>query len=150
MPTWAIFEELTFGELSHFYKGIALDSDKKRIAQSFGLNFPLMESWLHALTIVRNVCAHHSRFWNRELGVKPAIPKAKKDMVWATYLNIPNSHMRIAMVLAILHFFMQRVSPDTSWHKRLFELFDSFPEIDLEAMGLPLNWRDDVFWQVVK
>ena len=124
MPTWAIFEELTFGELSHFYKGIALDSDKKRIAQSFGLNFPLMESWLHALTIVRNVCAHHSRFWNRELGVKPAIPKAKKDMVWATYLNIPNSHMRIAMVLAILHFFMQRVSPDTSWHKRLFELFD--------------------------
>ncbi|MDE6380839.1 MAG: Abi family protein, partial [Muribaculaceae bacterium] len=24
-----------------------------------------MESWLHAIVYVRNICAHHSRLWNR-------------------------------------------------------------------------------------
>lgn len=149
MPMWAVLEILTFGELSHFYKGLAKSSDKKRIAQSFGLNIPLMESWLHALTIVRNICAHHGRFWNRELGIKPAIPK-NADMAWVEYLQKAQPHMRIAMVLAILHYFMQRVSPHTSWHNRLFELFDGFPELNLEAMGLPKNWREDGFWMVSK
>ena len=77
MPSWAMLEELSLGELSHLFKGLAKDKDKKMIAGGFDLFAPLLESWLHTLTVIRNICAHHARLWNRQLGIKPAYPTQK-------------------------------------------------------------------------
>ncbi|RUR04154.1 Abi family protein [Legionella sp. km772] len=81
MPSWAMLEELSLGELSHLFKGLAKDKDKKIIASGFDLFAPLLESWLHTLTVIRNICAHHARLWNRELGIKPAYP-TQKNLAW--------------------------------------------------------------------
>lgn len=40
MPSWAMLEELTLGDLSHLYKGLARDADKKAIARRLGLPAP--------------------------------------------------------------------------------------------------------------
>lgn len=147
MPNWAMFEEMTLGDLSHFYKGLAKDADKKSIAQSLKLTAPLLESWLHTLTAVRNICAHHGRLWNKELGIKPAKPK-QDELSWPLYLKVQQSQLtRASGILAMLHHFMQQTSPNTSWHIRLFELFNDFPEIHLSSMGLSNNWREDDFWK---
>ncbi len=145
MPTWAMLEELSMGDLSHLFKGLAKDKDKKTISICFGLAAPLLESWLHTLTVIRNICAHHARLWNRELGIKPAYP-TQTEFCWPTYLSREGHHTRVAIVFSILHHMMQQVSPDTFWHKRLFLLFSEFPEIPLENMGLPKNWKEDKFW----
>lgn len=145
MPCWAMLEELSLGELSHLFKGLAKDKDKKSIASGFDLFAPLLESWLHTLTVIRNICAHHARLWNRELGIKPAAP-TQKDFCWPSYLDKNHPHTRIAVVFAILHHMMQRVSPDTNWNERLFSLFGEFSEIPVGNMGLPTHWREDGFW----
>lgn len=147
MPCWAMLEELSMDELSHFFKGLAKDKDKKIIASGFNLSAPLLESWLHTLTVIRNICAHHARLWNRELGIKPIYP-TQKDFFWPTYLEQDYSHTRVAVVFAILHHMMQRVSPDTCWHERLFSLFGEFSEIPVGNMGLPKHWKEDHFWQI--
>ncbi|MBU3824933.1 MAG: Abi family protein [Candidatus Oceanisphaera merdipullorum] len=146
MPGWAMLEELTLGELSHLYKGLAKDSDKKKIAKELAVSAPLLASWLHTLTTVRNICAHHSRLWNRELGIKPELPKST-NFSWPSHLSKPVQHTRIAVVLAALHHLMRQVSPNTLWHQRLFEMFQEFPEISNRAMGLPIDWFTDPFWQ---
>lgn len=145
MPGWAMLEELTLGELSHLYKGLAKDIDRKIIGRRFNVPAPLLESWLHTLTSVRNICAHHSRLWNRELGIKPEIPK-QRSFSWPGYLRRGTSHTRISVVLAALQYLMQHVSPHTRWHERLAELLQEFPEIPHEAMGMPENWQFDRFW----
>jgi len=147
MPSWAMLEEISLGELSHLYKGLAKDKDKKNIANGFDLYPPLLESWLHTLTVIRNICAHHARLWNRELGIKPAYP-TQKDFNWPSYLDKDHPHTRVAIVFSILHHMMQRVSPNTGWHNRLFSLFDEFSELSLNKMGLPENWKSDRFWIV--
>ncbi len=147
MPGWAMLEELSLGELSHLFKGLAKDKDKKIIAKGFNLYPPLLESWLHTLTVVRNICAHHARLWNRELGIKPARP-TQKNFLWPVYLNKDHQHTRIATVLTMLHHMMQQVSPDTNWRKNLFDLFDAFPGIPLNSMGLNTHWKDDNFWKL--
>lgn len=87
------------------------DKDKKIIAEGFDLFAPLLESWLHTLTVIRNICAHHARLWNRELGIKPASP-TQKDFCWPSYLdkNHPllaeckkseSQYLYIAVVLAL-------------------------------------------------
>lgn len=147
MPNWAMVEEITLGQLSHLYKNLGRDRDKKCVAQALGLEAPLLESWLHTLTVVRNICAHHSRLWNRELGIKPVIPRTHR-VAWPDYLRVQSGalHTRVAVILPMLQHFMRHCAPHTSWQQRLCELFDEFPEIPLRAMGLPEDWQSDHFW----
>lgn len=147
MPGWAMLEELTLGELSHLFQGLAKDSDRKAISRCLAVPAPLLESWLHTLTSVRNICAHHARLWNRELGIKPELPK-QQNFTWPEYLRRGMPHTRIAIVLAALHHLMQQVSPHTHWYQRLTELLKDFPEISREAMGMPADWYIDIFWEV--
>lgn len=146
MPGWAMLEELTIGELSHLYRGLAKDSDRKAIGQPLAVPAPLLDSWLHTLTVVRNICAHHARLWNRELGIKPEQPR-QANFKWPAYLPKSSQHTRIAVVLVMLHHLMQQVSPHTEWHQRLTDLLNEYPEIPKQAMGLPDNWQADPFWQ---
>ncbi|SFM90909.1 Abortive infection bacteriophage resistance protein [Halopseudomonas yangmingensis] len=146
MPGWAMLEELSLGELSHLYRGLAKDSDRKAIGQRLSVPAPLLDSWLHTLTVVRNICAHHARLWNRELGIKPEQPK-QANVIWPGYLHQNSQHTRIAVVLAILHHLMQQVSPHTHWHQRLADVLNEYPDIAKPAMGLPDNWQADAFWQ---
>jgi len=124
MPNWAMVEEITLGTLSHLYKNLSQDRDKKRIARDLGLEAPLLESWLHTLTVVRNICAHHCRLWNRELGIKPAAPRNRR-IKWPHYLQNGNTnlHTRTAVVLPILQHFMAHCAPHASWKQRLTEFF---------------------------
>ena len=145
MPGWAMLEELTLGELSHLFSGLARDADRKAIAQGLQLPAPLLASWLHTLTVVRNICAHHARLWNRELGIRPERPR-QAQFHWPAYLQADTPLTRVAVVLAILHHLMQHASPNTRWQQRLAELLNDFPHIPRRAMGLPDAWQADAFW----
>lgn len=145
MPGWAMLEELTLGDLSHLYKGSARDADKKAVAKRLLLPAPLMQSWLHTLTTIRNMCAHHSRMWNRQLGVRPELPR-KATFAWPGHLLEPGPHSRMFAVLCMLNHLMRQVSPQTPWGHSLHVLIREFPEVSLKAMGFPQDWYLDPFW----
>lgn len=145
MPGWAALEEVTMGGLSHLYAGLAKDVDKKAVARRMDLPWRLLQSWLHTLTIVRNICAHHSRLWNRELGIKPELPK-RTSFLWPESLTRPSHNVRVYVVMCMLNHLMRKVSPDTSWHQRVKSLFEEFRGVPEEFMGFPANWRSEVFW----
>jgi abortive infection bacteriophage resistance protein len=145
MPGWAMLEELTLGELSHLFKGLARDSDKKAISSQLGLPAPLLLSWMHTLTTIRNLCAHHARLWNRELGIRPELPK-KPSFSWPIALIQEGPHPRIYPVLCILNHLTCRVSPHSRWDIRLHELMREFPQVDQRAMGFTEHWHQDTFW----
>ena len=46
-------------------------ASKREIAKAFGLDGTVLGSWLHALSYVRNLAAHHQRLWNRAYTIKP-------------------------------------------------------------------------------
>lgn len=149
MPAWAAMEEITLGDLSHLYKGLARDADRKAVARRLNLPGPLLQSWLHTLTTIRNICAHHARLWNRELGIRPELPKTI-TFLWPKHLQQPGQHARVFTVACILNLLMRQVSPHTSWDKRLHDLHNEFPEINLQAMGFPTDWQQDPFWHLTE
>ncbi len=74
-PSWMTLEVISFGLLSKLYSNLKMSPEKKIIAGNFGLGHPkLLVSWMHAISNVRNICAHHARLWNRRLAVGPVIP----------------------------------------------------------------------------
>lgn len=147
MPGWAMTEELTLGSLSHLYQGLAKDSDRKAIARRFDVPHEILTSWLHTLTFVLNCCAHHSRLWNRELGVQPKVPHGE---FWKLPNHLPPSQVqpqrRIYIVLLLLAHLMRQVSPDSQWHNKVKALITLNPNIPLTPMGFPSDWQTHTFW----
>jgi abortive infection bacteriophage resistance protein len=63
---WITCEAMSFGWLSRCYDGIARRALRMDIADTYNLKEVVLSSFLHHITTVRNICAHHSRLWNRD------------------------------------------------------------------------------------
>ena len=70
LPLWAAGEIMTFGMMFTLFR-MSGKHVQVSIGSSYKLSGPRSVSWLLTLNYVRNLCAHHSRLWNRELEIKP-------------------------------------------------------------------------------
>lgn len=134
---------MTFGALLTMFRGTP-SSVKQQIAGRFGAADTVFKSWLLSLNGVRNICAHHGRLWNRELGYKPKIPKG--DARWHEPIHVSNG--RVFGVLTIFKYLLDDIAPDTRWRARLGALLAEFPDVPRAPMGLPDNWLDCPIWAV--
>lgn len=147
-PCWMMVEMLTWGELSHLYSGIKSNTLRKEIAHNLGVNAEILTSWLRSFNSIRNFCAHHSRLWNRELGVSIKIPRSSK-IKWLISRNQNIEYeKRIYSILIALQTMLYTISPNSQWVKRLKELMIKYPNIPKKAMGMPENWDCDEFWKI--
>lgn len=138
LPSWAMVEELSLGSLSHLFDGLDEYSDRKAIARRFAVPHHVLASWLHTLTFIRNVCAHHFRLWNRELSIPPSWPKHLTFPAPQTSKGVPR---RLFTVLAMLTYLTTQISPDTRWPGRLYALLEEYPDIPRQPMGFPNDWQ---------
>lgn len=145
-PVWMSFEVLSLGLLSKFYQNLKFSSQaKKDIAKHFGLNESLiLQSWIRSITYVRNICAHHSRLWNRTLTSRPKILR-KPSRIWIK-TSAPNNE-KIYYFLCCLWYLLREINPETSFVEKLKALFVKYPDTPLDAMDFPENWESESFWQ---
>ena len=151
-PAWMMIEMLTWGDLTYLYCGLANNAYKKEIAQNLGLNLEILESWLKSFNDIRNICAHHSRLWNKEHGRSIKIPTSSAIM-WLQneiVLNNPaiKAHRRTYITLVAMQTMLYKISPKSSWAERLKQLIESntFILTSKANMGMPEAWYDDPFW----
>jgi len=135
LPLWMATEVISFGQLSTLFSGLRKE-DKQAIShEKYKLDQFVLSSWCHTLVYIRNLCAHHSRIWNRILAIKPAIPR--KDKEWE---NINNK--KIFSVLLITKKLMSMPEEWEEWRVGLLSMIDKFPSINIGSMGFPDNWRE--------
>lgn len=137
-PSWAAMEELSLGSISHLFQGLAHDRNRKAIAARFGIHQKVLGSWLHTLTFIRNICAHHARLWNRELGIPPRWDDKIPTPDGRPGRNVPR---RLFTVVMMLTYLTRQISPDTRWPNRLQVLLDQYPDISRLPMGFPDDWQ---------
>ena len=150
-PAWMCLELLTIGELSHIYRGLRNNSDKKRIADFFDVHHTVFTSWLHTLTYVRNICAHHSRLWNRDFAIEPdRLLKPVGPWIRVSFQN----NKRSFYFICVLKYLLRRANPGNSLKARLETLFAKYPQVPIRFLGIPsdgqgnqLDWRAEPLWQ---
>ena len=135
---------MSFGCLLTMYRGMA-SSFKKEISAYYGIPDEVLTSWLQTINVIRNTCAHHSRLWNRVLGVKPYIPRKNKYPQWHEPVLIPQD--RIFGILTILRYLLRIIAPQSKWQSRLYELLDEYSEISRWSMGFSDNWKESPLWK---
>ena len=144
LPLWMATEIMSFGSLLTLLNGMA-EQDLKVIAREFNLNVPILDSWILTLSSIRNICAHHGRLWNRELGIKPKIPSGSKYAEWHSPIETGNK--RIFGVLTIIRYMLRYIAPQSAWPQRFVNLLSQYPEIPLNFMGFPKNWETHAIWK---
>lgn len=150
-PSWMALELLTLGQLSRLYTDLEKNQDKAGIANYFGVHYKVFESWLHALTYCRNLCAHHSRFWNREFHIQPKIPKKTKFNWMDSRFAINN---RSFYYMSIIKYLLNIANPNNSFKIKWEALLEKYPNVAIRYMGIPadeqgklLPWYNEPLWK---
>lgn len=142
-PVWAVCEIMSIGLLSRWYGNLEPYQTRSAIAKAYKINHYVLGSWIHHLSIVRNFCAHHSRLWNREFSIIPAVPKSRNNPVVNQFVQ---PSRKIYNTFVIVLYFMDTIAPKHHWRLRLLKLLDEHPDL-LTGMGFPTNWQQMSIWQ---
>lgn len=143
-PLWMVSEILTFGQLSQWFGNLRHGKDRIEIARPYKLDEQVLASLGHHLAYVRNVCAHHSRLWNRELTISMKLPNHPRPLR-ASFND--QSPKRIYNTLVILMYLLDQISPGSTWRTNVCDLIAAHPKVDLAAMGFPADWQRRAIWQ---
>lgn len=142
-PVWAVCEVMSLGLLSRWYDSLKPVQTRRVISRVYGVNEDVLESWLRHLSVVRNLCAHHSRLWNRQFGITIKSPPSKANLITS---QLVQRSRKLYNTLVILLYFMDTIAPKHHWRSRLLKLLDEHPDL-LTGMGFPTNWQQMSIWQ---
>lgn len=148
-PAWKSIELISFGALSKIYSNLNgnIVIEKDQIAFEFGTaNHTYLNSWLHTITIVRNICAHHSRLWNRRLTNSPKL-LPRPPLPWLSFNPNANNRKSIFVATSCMKYLLQTISPNNHFTQRFEALFTKYPNVDLAALGFPNDWNTQPVWQ---
>ncbi|MDF1884142.1 Abi family protein [Sulfurimonas sp. SAG-AH-194-C21] len=142
LPIWVVVEVVSMSTLSKMYASLKTSEQLKVVAPFLGINKDVLFNWFHALTVVRNKCAHHARLWNTTLGVKFEVPK-KKEL----FQNITLSNAKIFFCLNVILFMLESIGEELEFKRNIKDLLHFYPKVDLSAMGFISNWEEHALWK---
>lgn len=140
LPIWAMVEIISFNTLSRIFANLK-EEYRKEILQGIEIKPFVFQRWLHTLTYIRNICAHHSRLWNKILAIEPTKPKNQK-----VFKDISNK--KLFFVLTMIEFLLQKIDDDElNLKHRLSLLLNKYKDVDIKAMGFIENWEALEIWK---
>jgi len=147
VPVWAVVEVLSFGTLSKIIKNLKtgkgsaysiLATNYQYISKKGNLVNPsqkMFASWVQGISVLRNMCAHNSRIYNRTIHTTPEILDVDK-------ITPPPAHNGLYQILLAMKYLR---SSDEEWTAFVSELDIMFQNnssvISLTAMNLPVDWK---------
>lgn len=111
-----------------------------------GLNFNKeLSSWIEAITYVRNIVAHHSRLWNRDMVKMPIEninnPKGK----WFNTPLVKAQKEKPFLAISCMLYLCNAINPDNKIKDKLLYLIGTYP-IEIYKLGFVNNWQKEPIW----
>jgi len=137
-PSWMLFEVLTMGDVVSLFKLINIDHQRK-IAIAFNCDRKYLYSWLKSLSHTRNICANHSRLWNKTLTIKPMVDNRKQ------FINLTDEEInkfqegKYYSQFILIKFFLDKISANDPCIDDLRKLISQNNNY-ISAMGFPKSF----------
>jgi len=143
-PMWVVVEFMSLGQLSRWFKMIRKEADRKEIARVYNLSAPILESYLHGLTDIRNVSAHYSRLWNKKITTFVIVPKYNEILKHSINSDRYNIN-KVYNILVFIQYMLIQIEPQFNFKEKLDSLIREY-QIETFRMGFPNNWHNLPVW----
>ena len=145
IPLWAAVEVMSYGTLSKTIKNLKTGANSAFSTLASYYKYPtvngnlvkpskdMLTSWIHATSILRNICAHNSRIYNRSINTVPVLIQADCITPRPRY----NGLYQIILSIKYLR------PTDDDWHEfeRDFQaLMQKYPIADISKLNFPADW----------
>ena len=141
-PVWSVAEILTIGELYHWIINLH-DGVLDDIAKIYGFSSrEVFISGLERLSIIRNVCAHHNRLWNRVIVKKQLKQVKQKNSLSEALSQDKDSNKTFYGTFCYIIYLLSQI--DVKIVNQVIPQFNSLIskyQIDLKLMGFPKSWQ---------
>ena len=151
LPIWVAIEVWDFGAVSQLLAMMKVP-DQQAIAAHYGIaDWQAFASWVRALSYLRNLVAHHSRVWNRNMVSEPKMPASGQSAWCAQFVGKRDLLAKPFVYLAIVRHMVEAICPGSQWRHRLADHLLEFPaqasqrKQSVTAMGAPEGW--EAWWR---
>ncbi len=133
-PIWVAVEFFTIGTLSSFYSNLK-QVDRSEIASDcYDIPDEYLKSWIHSLSVLRNICAHSGYLFRRTF---PVAPKKFPEMDW----GFRKESNKLFVFLVII----KRMSNSEDWEQfflKLIERDKALSFLTAEDYEFPPDWKN--------
>lgn len=149
-PVWMMMEHVPMGAVTFYYEGLPIIVQQS-LANTFFVRPSIFIGILMTLKNARNICAHHSRFWNKR--TKARITKRiGRDPHLAPFVEClerqPSfNYTTTFTVLSLCAYCMGIIRPESKWKKRCRTLLKTATPFILRGMGAPADWETLALWR---
>ncbi|MGM9641240.1 MAG: Abi family protein [Faecousia sp.] len=142
VPLWAYVDLLTISDIS-FLCSISEPAIKTEVANSLGITHRgayLLGRFMHSMTIIRNLCAHGSRLYNRLFEQKPCLNRKELALLRKnTDGTVDNAHL-YGFILIVKRLLSQE---DFAMLKaEIIALTEKIPFVQMKYYGFPDDWKN--------
>ena len=132
---------MTISDISFLYK-ISQPAIKSSVAAAMGIRQrggEILEKFMHSMTIIRNLCAHGSRLYNRLFEQRPKLSRQELDLlVRNADGEVDNSHLYGFIIL------MRRLlQPEefAEMKNEIVALTKKYPFVNMRYYGFREDWE---------
>ncbi len=145
---WKTLEVASMGTLSKLYKNLKHQlPEKASIAKEMGLNLHNeLSSWLEAIAYIRNIIAHHSRLWSRNMVKKPIDKLNNPIGQWLNNPLITVQTKKPFLIISSMVYLCNIVTPGHQIKTKILDLFNLNPNIQIYKLGFLNNWQKESLW----
>ena len=144
-PLWTAVEIMSLGQFSKWYSNLRHSADRNTLARCYDMDESILASFLHHLCIIRNICAHHGRLWNRAFTFTFRLPAKRPQKLLTSFNRERESSRNLYNTLVMLAWLLDCIAPQHRWRERLISLLDRHA-IPVATMGFPVGWRQLPIW----
>lgn len=141
IPIWAFVDILTIADISFLYKS-SPEKIKVAVANALGLKTrgaELLEQFTHYMTIIRNLCAHGSRLFNRLFEQKPRLSKnERKLLILSPDGSVDNAHL-YGFILIMRR--LLKTCDFSAMKAEIMALTEKNPFVNMKHYGFRDDWK---------
>lgn len=141
IPLWAYVDLFTISDISFMYS-ISGSDVKTAVAESFGLKqngSKILGRFMHSMTIIRNLCAHGSRLYNRIFEQKPWLNKRELALLRKDKNGtIDNAHL-FGFILIMRR--LLKIEDFSEMIAEILVLKKRYPFVNMRYYGFNNDWE---------
>ncbi|MGL4847795.1 MAG: Abi family protein [Clostridium sp.] len=142
-PVWTIVELMSFGCLSRGFKNLKEDIKREICLECYKtIPYSYIENWLRGFVILRNICAHRGRLYNRYISFSPKFSQKDKRYLRGKGIDLNETSKRVFGYIYIIFKLIKDDEIKNDFIDRFSELINKYSFVKIEHYGFNKEWKE--------